>query len=180
MGEMLPPPWTEIGPSLHSPFVTRPSRAHSEANSDRASLYTSTTSSLTCSPTSSPTNTTSRLHRFSPSIHRIYSRSRSHYSTSSTRLSSLILRRRPSTVDLALSEERSRCSEDSVERRGLGLMEPRPVDPIPVVVDTHRYSPPSPSCRPESRDSTAGNAASSQHQQRYVMGGIFEIMEGSA
>lgn len=33
-----------------------------------------------------------------------------------------------SKIDLALSEERSRCDEDSVERQGLGLMEPRPVD----------------------------------------------------
>ncbi|KAJ5794032.1 hypothetical protein N7457_000631 [Penicillium paradoxum] len=65
--------------------------------------------------------------------------------------SSMILRRRLSKIDLALSEERSRCNEDSIERQGLGLMEPRPVD---VRVGE---APPN-----------------------FVMGGIFEVMEGRA
>ncbi|KAJ6180650.1 hypothetical protein N7519_011111 [Penicillium mononematosum] len=41
---------------------------------------------------------------------------------------SMVVRRRPSKIDMALSEERSRCDGDAIERQGLGLMEPRPVD----------------------------------------------------
>jgi hypothetical protein len=63
--------------------------------------------------------------------------------------SSRILRQRPSKTDLALSEERLRCNEDSIERQGLGLMEPRP-----VVLGIGEVKP------------------------NFVMGGIFEVMEG--
>ncbi|KAJ5158619.1 uncharacterized protein N7500_008270 [Penicillium coprophilum] len=65
--------------------------------------------------------------------------------------SSMVLRQRPSKTDLALSEERSRCHEDSIERQGLGLMEPRPVD-----LGVGEMTP------------------------KFVMGGIFEVMEGRA
>lgn len=44
------------------------------------------------------------------------------------RTSMMILRRRPSAVDMALSEERCRCDDDAIERQGLHMMEPRPVD----------------------------------------------------
>ncbi|CAG8886977.1 unnamed protein product [Penicillium egyptiacum] len=63
---------------------------------------------------------------------------------------SMIVRRRPSKIDMALSEERSRCDGDAIERQGLGLMEPRPVDLIGEV------------------------------KPNLVMGGIFEVMEGRA
>ncbi|OQE41088.1 hypothetical protein PENCOP_c005G08541 [Penicillium coprophilum] len=65
--------------------------------------------------------------------------------------SSMVLRQRPSKTDMALSEERSRCDEDSIERQGLGLMEPRPVD-----LGVGDMTP------------------------KFVMGGIFEVMEGRA
>ncbi|KAJ5185367.1 hypothetical protein N7491_006764 [Penicillium cf. griseofulvum] len=65
--------------------------------------------------------------------------------------SSRVLRQRPSKTDLALSEERLRCNEDSIERQGLGLMEPRP-----VVLGIGEVKP------------------------NFVMGGIFEVMEGRA
>ncbi|KAJ5620030.1 hypothetical protein N7510_004014 [Penicillium lagena] len=42
--------------------------------------------------------------------------------------SMMMLRRRPSAVDMALSEERCRCDDDAIERQGLHMMEPRPVD----------------------------------------------------
>ncbi|KAJ5852245.1 uncharacterized protein N7529_011630 [Penicillium soppii] len=42
------------------------------------------------------------------------------------RSSMMVLRRRLSKIDMVLTEERSRCDEDSIERQGLGLMEPRP------------------------------------------------------
>jgi hypothetical protein len=69
------------------------------------------------------------------------------------RSSMMVVRRRPSAIDMALSEERSRCDGDSIERQGLGLMEPRPVDLQGRVGEV---------------------------QPRFVMGGIFEVMEGRA
>lgn len=94
----------------------------------------------------------------------------------SRRPSAFFLRRRPSAVDLALSEERSRCDEDTVERTGLGLMEPRPVDPVPTPMgfaadifgdmDSMLKATPDLPMRPQ--------------QPRFVLGGIFEVMEGRA
>ncbi|KAK4862172.1 hypothetical protein LT330_003310 [Penicillium expansum] len=65
--------------------------------------------------------------------------------------SAMVIRRRPSKIDMALSEERSRCDGDSIERQGLGLMEPRPVD-----------------------------LGIGEVKPNFVMGGIFEVMEGRA
>ncbi|PGH07727.1 hypothetical protein AJ79_06204 [Helicocarpus griseus UAMH5409] len=127
----LPSPWTNYAPPLRNPF--HPANNNNTSSSSRSTA----TSSPFCSPDSSPTNT-SRRHRFSTSLNRMRNRSRSgspftmRSATSSLRISSLLLRRRPSAVDLALSEERCRCSEDSIEKIGLGLMEPRPVDPMPM------------------------------------------------
>ncbi|KAJ5491209.1 hypothetical protein N7539_002776 [Penicillium diatomitis] len=96
------------------------------------------------------------------------------------RSSLMVLRRRPSAVDRALSEERSRCDEDAIERQGLDLMEPRPVDmqlPITMLMEEpaaiHRRSPSTSSGRsdPDSRSTAA-------HHPCFVMGGIFEVMEG--
>ncbi|KAJ5481667.1 hypothetical protein N7475_000479 [Penicillium sp. IBT 31633x] len=67
------------------------------------------------------------------------------------RSSMMVVRRRLSKIDMALSEERSRCDGDSIERQGLGLMEPRPVD------------------------QRVGEV-----QPNFVMGGILEVMEGRA
>lgn len=96
----------------------------------------------------------------------------------SRRPSAFFLRRRPSAVDLALSEERSRCDEDSIERTGLGLMEPRPIDPVPLSMGfpTDIFG---------DMDSMINGKASpdlqTHHQQpRFVLGGIFEVMEGHA
>ncbi|KAJ5516839.1 hypothetical protein N7527_008399 [Penicillium freii] len=65
--------------------------------------------------------------------------------------SAMVIRRRPSKTDMALSEERARCDRDSIERQGLGLMEPRPVD-----------------------------LGIGEVKPNFVMGGIFEVMEGRA
>ncbi|KAJ5588890.1 hypothetical protein N7537_011568 [Penicillium hordei] len=65
--------------------------------------------------------------------------------------SAMFVRRRPSKIDMALSEERARCDGDSIERQGLELMEPRPVD-----------------------------LGIGEVKPNFVMGGIFEVMEGRA
>lgn len=99
----------------------------------------------------------------------------------------LFLRRRPSKVDLALSEERSRCDEDAIERQGLGLMEPRPVDPIDPVIGEQK-------CEPgrgggfglgsrssmQSLSISGCLSPSTPAQPRFVMGGIEEVMKGEA
>lgn len=97
------------------------------------------------------------------------------------RSSLMIVRRRPSAVDMALSEERCRCDENAIERQGLDLMEPRPVDTtlptslcLGVQMDLGQRS-------PGSRASVGSDTRSvSVQQPRFVMGGIFEVMEGSA
>lgn len=67
----------------------------------------------------------------------------------------MVIRRRLSKIDLVLSEERSRCDEDAIERQGLGLMEPRPVD-------------------------LGLGEVKRPLKPNFVMGGIFEVMEGRA
>ncbi|EEP81059.1 predicted protein [Uncinocarpus reesii 1704] len=175
--DLLPSPWTDFTP-LRNPFSYNQSNS---TDSERGSPLTSATSSPTCSPTSSPISAT-RSHPFSPYFRRGRSRERNSFtsrSPSSFRLSSLFLRRRPSAVDLALSEERSRCSEDEIERRGLGLMEPRPVDPMPVLVDIDEDGHKASGLLMDGKTLNPTNSATS-NQPRYVMGGIFEVMEGSA
>ncbi|KKZ68578.1 hypothetical protein EMCG_01027 [[Emmonsia] crescens] len=191
--ELLPSPWTNYTLPLRNSF---PYTASSR----------STTSSPRYSPDSSPTST-GRRHRFSASMNRICSRSRSgspytmRSATSSLRLSSLLLRRRPSAVDLALSEERCRCSEDSIEKIGLGLMEPRPVDPMPVPMampmpmivgdmDANMNAPMNMNMNmnmsmglvfdfePDG-DFNHIDSLRIGSKPRFVMGGIFEVMEGS-
>jgi hypothetical protein len=76
---------------------------------------------------------------------------------------------------MALNEERSRCDGDAIERAGLDLMEPRPVDmkgDVPFHTNTQRPR----SIGAESRDSRGMPV----QQPRFVMGGIFEVMEGRA
>ncbi|EEQ85157.1 hypothetical protein RJZ56_003657 [Blastomyces dermatitidis] len=187
--ELLPSPWTNYTQPppipLRNPFHYARSRS-------------TTSSPLSSSPDSSPTSR-SRRHHFSTSMSRMCSRSRSgspltmRSATSSLRLSSLLLRRRLSAVDLALSEERYRCCEDSVEKIGLGLMEPRPVDPIPVplaVGDVDATI----NMNMNMNSSSMGllfefeQVGDIHHldslrigsKPRFVMGGIFEVMEGSA
>lgn len=65
------------------------------------------------------------------------------------RSSMMVLRSRPSKTDMVLTEERSRCDGNPIERQGLGLMEPRPIE-------------------------------QGAETQPFVMGGIFEVMEGRA
>ncbi|EEH08317.1 conserved hypothetical protein [Histoplasma capsulatum var. duboisii H88] len=185
--ELLPSPWTSY---------TQPPPPIPRRNPFRYARSMSTTSSPISSPDSSPTSSSRRNH-CSASLNRMYHRSRSgspftmRSATSSFRLSSLLLRRRPSAVDLALSEERYRCAEDSVEKIGLGLMEPRPVDPIPAPMiigdaEANFNWNMNMSIRPLSDVESDGD--NTQHvnslrigiKPRFVMGGIFEVMEGSA
>lgn len=83
-------------------------------------------------------------------------------SASSTR--SPMIRRRPSAVDMALEEERSRATASYTEARGLGLLEPRPVEWVPISVGRR-------SIWDGSHDEDDGRGT-------VVMGGIFETMEG--
>lgn len=177
---LAPSPLADFGLSLHTGYH------HHRTESDSASA---SPSSVTASPTSSPSSTFHsfyRKHRFSGSNRAdsdSRSRSRSPFTVASfsSRGSPVFLRHRPSAVDLALSEERSRCDEDAIERIGLSMMEPRPVDPIPIAMDLNAH--------------VLGDIASernswiqSQNQSmrvspqppRFVMGGIFEVMEGEA
>ncbi|KAL4766253.1 uncharacterized protein BDW70DRAFT_154938 [Aspergillus foveolatus] len=125
----------------------------------------------------------------------------------------IILRRRPSNIDILLQQEHSRASIDAIERQGLELLEPRPVDfdpvspvgisPLGVVQPQSRptvtqarlpiQSPVSNAgvgndgghgvdkyTRPQERlDVTVQMDGLISHSQpRFVMGGIFETMEG--
>lgn len=92
------------------------------------------------------------------------------------RSSLMVLRRRPSAVDMALDEERSRCDGDAIERQGLDLMEPRPVD----VNATLHGGAGSHGARVSTGLREGCDGRSSVQQPRFVMGGIFEVMEGRA
>lgn len=102
----------------------------------------------------------------------------------------MIVRRRPSAVDMALSEERCRCDGNAIERQGLDLMEPRPVD-MNVTMNMNMNMNMNTSLSLNhmgvarrgsvSRASVGSDTRSVLVQQpRYVMGGIFEVMEGQA
>lgn len=75
----------------------------------------------------------------------------------------LLLRRRPSKVDLALSEERARCDTDIIERKGLGMLEPRPVSAAGLGFGAGDL-----------------DEGGDYGQPRFVMGGISEVLEGRA
>ncbi|KAK2738862.1 hypothetical protein FQN57_006876 [Myotisia sp. PD_48] len=167
---LLPSPWAEMSPTLSNPFALKSIPVmDSESTCDHPSPMTSRTSSATCSPTSSP-RSTSYSRRFAPSFHR----DKPWHSASSIRLPSLLIRRRPSSVDLALDEERFRCIEDNIEKHSLGLMEPRPVAPIPAVrhIDSNGL--------PEFEKYQHTILSIPSQQPRFVMGGIREVMEGLA
>lgn len=159
---------------------------HQRQGSDSGS--TSPFSSNNGSPTSSPGGSffpaLYRKHRFSGShSDSSRSRSRSPFTLNSATLSlrgvPFLLRRRPSSVDMALSAERSRCDWDAIERRGLSMLEPRPMDPMPMDLNASIWGESSDRSSPSQ---TAFNVTSSPRslpqQPRYVMDGIFEVMEG--
>ncbi|KAJ5658622.1 uncharacterized protein N7484_002271 [Penicillium longicatenatum] len=109
------------------------------------------------------------------------------------RSSLMVVRRRPSAVDMALSEERSRCDGDAIERKGLDLMEPRPVEmemerekmTMTVNMGTGMTMGIGMGANAAGNgNSTMGDRRGSilrpQQSPRFVMGGIFEVMEGLA
>ena len=85
-------------------------------------------------------------------------------------------------MDLALSEEAVRCEEGSIERIGLGLMEPRPVEPLPTVLDEGVDGEGHALGEGNEKGDEGGVEGGKQTplKPRYVMGGIFEVMEGRA
>ncbi|KAJ5987390.1 hypothetical protein N7451_011755 [Penicillium sp. IBT 35674x] len=175
-------------------------------------------SSRTTSPPSSPTSTfrqrsrttsrslTSPHHLFNLSFQPHSSQSQDHNSNSSTcehhvvsilpcavlrgRSSLMVVRRRPSAVDMALSEERSRCDGDAIERAGLDLMEPRPVEmerETRMVMNMNagmgmgaRAASNGSAGSTTSNEEKRGSILRPQQSPRFVMGGIFEVMEGRA
>lgn len=78
---------------------------------------------------------------------------------------------------MALHEERSRCDGNAIERQGLDLMEPRPVDMNMTVHRTWNVQPAAPSTGSRGSLRTENSGVVVQ-QPRFVMGGIFEVMEG--
>ncbi|KAJ5883791.1 uncharacterized protein N7473_010677 [Penicillium subrubescens] len=99
------------------------------------------------------------------------------------RSSLMIVRRRPSAVDMALSEERCRCDENAIERQGLDLMEPRPVDMnLHSNLNMHMGLNMGLGQRNSGSRASIGSDTRSVvvQQPRFVMGGIFEVMEGQA
>jgi hypothetical protein len=95
----------------------------------------------------------------------------------------MIVRRRPSAVDMALSEERCRCDENAIERQGLDLMEPRPVDMnLHSNLNMHMGLNMGLGQRNSGSRASIGSDTRSVvvQQPRFVMGGIFEVMEGQA
>ena len=174
-------PLADLGLSLQTAFTFNP---HFRTGSD--SLSTSPLSSTSGSPTSSPSSTFHglyRKHRFSGSTtDASRSRSRSPFtlhSATSAHRAHFLLPRRPSAVDLALSEERSRCDEDSIERLGLSLMEPRPVDSVSIAMDLNASVLGDLHNIPEFKVHQ-GQTSRTYQPPRFVMGGIFEVMEGQA
>ncbi|KAF7158825.1 hypothetical protein CNMCM6106_005700 [Aspergillus hiratsukae] len=151
--------------------------------------------STTTSSASSPSATASSPFSFSPSFRPFNFHSNPHRgaspssnssegsrSTSPLRLSALFLRRRPSKIDLALSAERTRCDGDAIERQGLELMEPRPVDPVDGSIFASLDGVGERS-RASLRSQSQGQIHPCDSQRgllrpRFVMGGIFEVMEG--
>ncbi|CAG7939289.1 unnamed protein product [Penicillium nalgiovense] len=171
---------------ITSPFLSLSTSFRSR--SSKSTSDTSTASSTTTSPPSSPTSTyspqSSPHHLFNLSFHPYKAHTFQGQSDSARHTSNpenpssrprpvsdtphnasvsvlpcavlrgrsaMVVRRRPSKIDMALSEERSRCDGDAIERQGLGLMEPRPVD-----------------------------LGIGEVKPNFVMGGIFEVMEGRA
>lgn len=81
---------------------------------------------------------------------------------------------------MALNEERSRCDGDAIERAGLGLMEPRPVD-MKGEMHVPTFHAQGSGTRPRSIGAESRDSRGMPVQQpRFVMGGIFEVMEGRA
>ena len=176
-----------MGLSLHTSFPS-PSSDYSTSSPLSSSTSTTTTGGWHWGFANSHNNHHNYNHAITPtssspspssqSRSRSRSQSQSQNQTLPSRFAStlrrsslaLLLRRRPSKIDLALSEERSRADGDAVERQGLGLMEPRPVDPLIMGMGVEDVAGEWPSSMSRSRLS----------QPVFVMGGIEEVMEGKA
>lgn len=210
----IPPPLSPsafdlpVGTELPLPPQVRGRTAYNDHSYPAYSYASSSSpfSSAATSPASSPTSPFRRIYRGLSSSRSdaeaaTRSRSQSPFSLHSIlrgRRSLIILRHRPSPVDLALSEERSRCDGNSIERQGLNLMEPRPVDPVDIPMELNasvsgsqnghvgsgnnsKMDLPSSASSPTRLSATMPPSQSqSQLQPRFVMGGIDEMMEGRA
>ncbi len=129
--------------SLQTGFIT----------DNRYSAYTSMASTPSSSVTGSPSS-----FRVSKRTSRSYS---PFFSSSSRSRSPYLLRRQPSSIDIAIQDERSAVGAVGL---GLSLMEPRPVLDVPISIGTSHIF-----------DGTLFE----EEKQPFVMGGIFETMEGT-
>lgn len=112
--------------------------------------------------------------------------------------SPFFLRRRPSAVDLALEEEQVRAQGDEVERSGLALMEPRPVHVVqaaPCVTSSalmmiggldgmmmeeeYTHTQDVFGGMKREREEELLMMGMGSFERPFVMGGIFEVMEGT-
>jgi len=134
-------------------------------NRRHSSSYTSMTSTPSSSVTASPSssfrvNKRSSSSRYSSPFSSPVSPSSSHHYYSHR--SPYLLRRQPSSVDLALQDERHSSATIGL---GLMMMEPRPVLEVPLSIgSSHIFD---------------GTAFEEEEKQPFVMGGIFEVMEGT-
>lgn len=151
------------------------------------STITSSSPTLSSSPTSPSLSPTSLHHIRNPrSISDKLNPSSLSYNHNHG--TGMILRRRPSNIDTALRQERSRASLNTIERQGLDLLEPRPVDLDTVGINTQmqvhtsQTRLPVHDCRDHGRLSSGSQEGLDRvrlSQPKFVMGGIFEVMEGS-
>lgn len=175
-------------PTLRTPLaIMRPNRSDS--------FGSSSASSPVSSAGSSPSGSGSMSYFMNMMRPGSSSRMTSPSSSKFSHFSSFLLRRKPSRIDVAMCEERERCCEDEIERRGLALMEPRPIDLEPTYFANGSQSTLASSSM-ENFDPAVNidamldteprsfNFNSQRHFAKlprsppYVMGGIFETMEG--
>ncbi|RDW76492.1 uncharacterized protein DSM5745_06484 [Aspergillus mulundensis] len=174
-----------------------------------STTVTSTSYTFSSSPNSPSLSAVQPQHVRSPRLiseKLKISHNQSTESKSST-VTATVLRRRPSNIDILLQQEHTRASINEIERKGLDLLEPRPVDLEPIgpvginargvqlqpIVTRDRLPTQSPinnhgidnendGGHGDDRNQIDGAAQAegmnTHSQPRFVMGGIFEVMEG--
>lgn len=160
----FPSPFTALRLSLTT-SLNHPKRVHTNQSS-ADSTDCSTTTSASGSPQASFRGAAFTRSR---TLNTARTRSRSPRSMRSYTNSPVLLSRRPSATDLALLEEESLSHHVKSVGLGLGLMEPRPVIPVAVAMSA-------------SSSIFDGMTDEEEMEQRqpFIMGGIFEVMEGTS
>ncbi|KAI9373065.1 hypothetical protein BJX61DRAFT_405235 [Aspergillus egyptiacus] len=205
---------TAVTPNHYSDYPSYSAAPTSPLSSTSTStiLSLSSTQTPTLSLPSSPTSPTTSPSLFSfqpvrpvPPIdtHPNHNQCQTQHHKSQ-RVLSLLHNHNPSKIDTILRQERTRYDEDAVERQGLDLLEPRPVDLDPIGIDarlriqsdSRHFQRRSPLTVTQARMPGHGHghglvdergrvvppasvsSLAPVSQPRFVMGGIFEVMEG--